>query len=532
MTSQDVKRNIWRNTFSNYVCIAVRLVTGVIVFRLLFQSLSREEFGFWAVLWSVFGYGILLDFGFGFTAQKRVAELSVHQNWEHLSRVLSTILCSYAAIAILMILFGVLAAGPILALFPVSPENRTSFEEVLRYFLCGLGVAFPLGLFPEILRGQQRISLANYIFCVGMIVNFALTALALHQGWGLKALLLIALWCTFVPDLACGFFAMRKMPEVRLSPRYFSKAIIGQTMSFSIYAYLITLGGIVLTKTNQLIIGSTLALSAVAIYQAGAKIAEMFTGISHQLPDTFSPAAAHLHAKGDRPVLQKLLADGIRFSVMLATPLYVICVFNMNALLALLTGDRDPKPESYWAAQVLLLWGYILVVTQSVPKRVFMMCGHEKRLTRLTVGEAALNLALSIGLILYFRNVLSVALGSLIASSIFGWFFLWPWAAREAGLSSLALVRTVLLPTVLACAPLLALFCLNTWNPDAPLTHNLLMFVLINLIACVVAAVGLWRIAIGRLERQRLTQFVQFKFGKLRRSYERSARHHHSQIIQ
>ena len=76
MTYATVKQNIWSNAISNYLRTFVGIVVGLVTFRLLYQALPRESFGFWSLLWSVFGYGILLDFGFGFAAQKRVAELS------------------------------------------------------------------------------------------------------------------------------------------------------------------------------------------------------------------------------------------------------------------------------------------------------------------------------------------------------------------------------------------------------------------------------------------------------------------------
>ena len=65
------------------------------------------------------------------------------------------------------------------------------------------------------------------------------------------------------------------------------------------------------------------------------------------------------------------------------------------------------------------------------------------QLSALTVLEAALNLGLSIGLIVYYRNVLCVALGSLLSTLVVGWTFLWPWAAREAQMTGWQLARTV-----------------------------------------------------------------------------------------
>ena len=81
MNSREVRSNVWKSTLSGYVRIVVRMGLGLVSFRLLFQGLDQEEFGFWSLLWAIFGYGIRLDVGFGYAAQKRVAELSVKKDW-------------------------------------------------------------------------------------------------------------------------------------------------------------------------------------------------------------------------------------------------------------------------------------------------------------------------------------------------------------------------------------------------------------------------------------------------------------------
>jgi O-antigen/teichoic acid export membrane protein len=513
MTTAELKRNIWRNAASNYLCLGLRLVLGLLMFRMLYRELSKEEFAFWAVLWSVFGYGVLLDFGFGFTAQKRVAELSVHGEWTRLSQVLSTIFFSYVGVGLAIALVGAVSADLIIGFFrDVSADRHTEFRQILVLFFCGLGLAFPLGLFPEMLRGQQRIALANSIFCLGLLLNFILAAMAIHWHWGLRALFLIAMMCTFVPDLVCGFFAFRPLAGVQIRPRHFSRGMVRETMSFSLFAYVTTVSNVLLGKTDQLVISSTIALSAVALYQAGNKVAEIFTSVSQQLPDTFSPAAAHLHARGDRDVLQGLLVNGTRFTVMVATPIYLVCALYMEGLLRLLTGES--VTITFWVGQVLLFWSYTTIVTQSVSKRIYMMCGHEKRLMFLGLGEAFLNLALSIALVLYYRNVLCVALGSLISTFIFGWFFLWPWAAREAKLSGWKLARMVLGPSWLACLPLLALIGFERAIPSLDYRSSVLLLLLESCAALAIAAWGLWRLGLTRLERDRVTSALARFLGK------------------
>jgi O-antigen/teichoic acid export membrane protein len=514
MTGEEVKRRIWSNTVSNYICMALRLVLGVFMFRLLVQMLPTEEFGFWVFLWGVFGFGVLLDFGFGFTAQKRVAELSVHQNWTELSKVLSTIFFTYVGLGLAIMVVGVWSSHLLVSMFQITPANQEPFRDLFVYFFFGMGLAFPLGIFPEILRGLQRISLVNYILLGGMIINFVFAALILYNGWGLKPLFITALLCTFVPDLVCGFFAMRLLPGVRIRPQYFSRTMIRKTVSFSLYAYIITVSNMVLIRSDHLVIGAALAMSAVSIYGMGAKVAEMFLAFTHQLPETLSPAAAHHHAKGERGHLQDLLVNGTRFSLMLATPMYCICVLFMEGILRVLLNDPNPSSEIYWIAQILLLWVYMMVITQSVTKRVFIMCGHERKLMWLAVGEAVLNLSLSLALILYFQAVWGVALASLIATSTFGWLFLWPWAAREADLSGWKLARTVLVPTWTGTVPLLVLALLWWMIPWLQFPHSIPVLMIQGMIAVLVAALGVWRLGLSAEEREKLGGLLMGRFLK------------------
>lgn len=138
---------------------------------------------------------------------------------------------------------------------------------------------------------------------------------------------------------------------------------------------------------------------------------------------------------------------------MIAPPLYVLCAFELGPLLRLLTGDKHIATETWQVAQVLLLWFYSSALTHSVSKLICMMTGHERRLMWLGLGEAAANLTLSITLVLLFQNVVSVAVGSLIPTVLFGWCLLWPWVARDVRLHPWQLFRETVLPSWIVCIP-------------------------------------------------------------------------------
>ena len=516
MNYSEVKRNIWSNSVSNYIRTVVGMVVGLLTFRMLYQALGKEQFGFWSLLWSVFGYGVLLDFGFGFAAQKRVAELSVKQDWDKLSRVLSTILFFYVGVAALVAVVVLFGSAHIIGWFGVSPENTEEFRRVLVMFFVGIGLAFPMGIFPEILRGQQRIRLANNLTSTSMVLRLGFIACAVWFKWSFLAVMSIALFFALAPDFLAAFLALRRMPAVRLSPRKFSLGMISETMQFSVFAYLGTATNIVLGKSDQLVLGATLSVGAVAVYQAGAKIAEVFSQFTKQVQDTLSPAAAHLHAAGNRAALRDLLVNSLRWSVLIATPLYLLCAFYLDELLRLLTGDRVIARETYLVGQVLLVWFYTSLITHSVSKRIFMMCGHERKLMWLGVAEAALNLVLSVALVLTFRSVIAVAIGSLIPTLFFGWARLWPWMAHDVGLSGWQLFKRTVLPSCAACVSMLAVLIAFRFVVLAPGGSVIAAMFVEATLAGLVALAGVWRVALNDGERQMLGRKLGGKIPFLR----------------
>lgn len=58
-------------TASNYLATVIKFIVMIYLTREMFLQLPKESYGFWALLWSIFGYSVLLDLGFGVALQKK-----------------------------------------------------------------------------------------------------------------------------------------------------------------------------------------------------------------------------------------------------------------------------------------------------------------------------------------------------------------------------------------------------------------------------------------------------------------------------
>lgn len=509
---EEVKKHIWRNFFSNYSRTIVQIIVSFFSFRLLFQYLGSEYFGFWVLVWSLIGYGKFFDIGLGYTVQKYVAQLSTKSDWKELSRVINTVFYVYVAIAFFIIILISIFADNIVSSLQISSDNKNLFVSLFIYFFVWSAISYPLGIFQEVLAGQQRIMVYNNIVTIGTIGNFLGILLILYFGGGLFWLFTSGLFFLTCVSLASGYFGLRVLPLKTFNPRYFSLQTLKKISGFSFFSYVNIISNTLIMNSDRLIISIMINISALPFYQAGVKLGELFTNLTNQLSDTLSPATAHLHAAEDEKGLIKLIFKGMYYTLLIATPVYLIGSFYMISVLRFLTGAQEIPKVAMWTAEILLLWNYITLITNRTLKTVFFMSGKEKLVTMTNVFEAVLSLILMIGLTAYFKTYLTVALGLLIPSLITGVVIIWPLAAKYAKMTKFALFKEVYLRIWVILIPLLLFLVTTRLVYSFPYRKNLYIFLFFLLTSFLIGALLVWFWGLNPSDRKKIRTLLSSKF--------------------
>lgn len=472
MAADSWQGRYWRNTLSNYARVIVRLGSGVVLFRLTFQYLDTETFGFYSLLWSLFGFTVLMDFGLGFTVQKVMAEASASGDFRAASRLVATVFWSFTALAAVVALVAWLGVDAFLHRTQVPAHRYAECRTAFLVFFGFLAAGFPCGLFPEMLRGLQRIDLINWLQIGGVVINFGLLGLALAQHWSFPLVMLVSVATSLLPSVLAAWFVFPRAPGLSLRPALFHAPSVRGVLSFSLVAYLVTFTNVIMARTDQAVIGFTIGVAFVAAYQAGYKAAEMFNLFAVQLQDAISPAAARLQAQGNHGALRQLLVANTRMTTALVVPLGALCAMYLEPLVRLLTGIRTVEPSTLHVGWALLAAGISQMMTNSVAKRVLMMCGWERKLLWASLADATVNLGLSLLLVPHF-GIAGVAIGTLIPTVIIGWLWVLPLAARFAGMSVWHFCAATYFPALrvigAAAAVLVALGWLAPAGQDADL---------------------------------------------------------------
>lgn len=489
------------STLSNYLLLGLRMFTMLWLTRELFLGLSPTDYGFWALLWSIFGYTLLLDFGFGTAVQKWSGQTLADGNWDRLRSLLLTLGLCYAGMGLLIAALSLLGAW----LLPhwLTSADVGTYQRVLALFGLGTGLIFPTGMAAELLRGLGKIPLRNGIQAFTLLLQSGLTLLVLRLAPDLIWLTAVTLGCTLLGNLLMLRAALRLLPGGSWRPE---PTLVREVAGFSLPAWIITLSNLVIFRSDQIVIGATLGLGAIAGYQIAVRLADLYRQLTTQAHDALGPLAARAYHQGDRNLIRQMLLETNRRVTLLALLLALPLLWLLPELLTLWLGIIDPAVAL--CARLLLLSMAVQVSLRSTTTQILLMCQRERALMWGAIAEAGLNLGLSL-LLAPRLGVLGVALGTLIPNLLLALAFNLPLACRASGLKLSEYLRETLWPPLRGALTALVVSApLMTLCGQLPLPP-LLRLLLSGLICLSISLVALGRLGLTPAERTQLLNFLR-----------------------
>lgn len=404
----NLRKRMIINTMSNYGKLVIGMMITIFLTRVLFLGLSRSDYGFWALLWSIFGYSLLLDFGFGASIQKYTSESLVTKDWDKFNRIVSTVFFNYVLVSVVIMLVSVLLAFNIQHIFSFDAADVQYYKRALLVFGIGSSIVFPIGFFTEILRGMQALHLRNIVEIIVAILNFTGMILIVYFFKLDKPLIwmaIVAIGTNFISSTLMGVISHRLIPALKIRWRFYDSKMLKSVMGFSFYAYLITFTNLIIFKTDQLVISIFGSVALVSVYQISSRLAETFRTFSKQFLDNLGPVSATLFAAGNKSKMAEIMIQSTRLMGFISTLFLVPLLIFVKPLLKIWLELEDMT--GVIVAVILLLSMYVLLFYRSTSVYMLLMANEQKKLTVIALIECVANLVLSVFLIHYLKPIVA-----------------------------------------------------------------------------------------------------------------------------
>ncbi len=389
-----------KNTVTNYAASAIRILQGILVTRWMIGFLGPESYGLWSLLWTFFAYALLLDFGFGLSAQKFTSTGLYQRDPDQYNQTMSAIFSFHLLMAVLIVAASFGASFFLPEIFRITdPEKLAYCRKCYFLFAIGTAVVFPTGMFPEMLLGIQRIYLRNYILTATRGVELIVTLAILWGGGGLAALIVTSEALALGANLAMYGCARHYLPRFHLTLKIDFRRC-REVASFSGFVYINAIARLVQNKTSRLIISIFCGLEQVGIYHLASRLGDLTFQAGAQYQENVRPMVASLYAEKRYRELGGFVINSMRWNTFMGlalmlpaavvTPEIFQALFNVN------------NPEVNMLARWVLLASFLNLVLRQIPYSVLLMAEKHRMLSMLMIVNAILTLGLNIALLPHF----------------------------------------------------------------------------------------------------------------------------------
>ncbi|MFK5938293.1 MAG: hypothetical protein QM497_07850, partial [Sulfurimonas sp.] len=295
------KKEMLSATLSNYIHLVIKIIVSLFLVRIMFLGMGQENYGFWALLWSIFGYSVLLEFGLGVTIQKKSAEFMASGQINKISSLFSTYLVVYFIISLLIIFTTIILSLNVDSFFIISDKSKIDeYSLALLVFGIGSAVSFSLGFADEILRGFHLLKIRNLINTIFIVLNAFLLWQCVVWDQPIYIYALVAVSIQFLNNLSFFIVLNREISDLRISLKLVDFSDVKSSMKFSLSAYLVMFSNIIIFRTDQIVISVIAGISFAGFYQIASRVAELFRQFATQFHESLSTKAAMLNADDDK----------------------------------------------------------------------------------------------------------------------------------------------------------------------------------------------------------------------------------------
>ncbi|MEG1979477.1 MAG: hypothetical protein RR060_02065, partial [Victivallaceae bacterium] len=430
---------------------------GIFVTRWMYQYLGRDYYGFWALLWAIFVYVLVLDFGFSKAAQKATAERLFERDLAHYNRVVSAVFSMQWSMSLLIVLLTLLGVWLLPEFTQLSNPGEISYcRMVLLIFGAGIALTFPTGMFPEILIGMKLIYLRNYALVAGRIIELVGILILFRQGGSLLALVIFTVVLNFSLNMVMWFDIWRNMPGFRLKLTA-DITTLKELLHFSIFSYLASIANLIASRTDRIVLGVWGGgVTDVGIYQLGTRLPDIAGQMTSQYQDNVAPYTAELCQQQRFDELRHIILRGIKFTVFLAAGGVGLGVVAAPEILHLWFGKIDPLVIEI--CRWMLIYTFFWSTIRTFSTKMMLMSGYHKRYCILCWVEAVSNITLSM-ILLFKIGLMGLVYGNVISLGVLSVGVYLPFCAMLIRYKLTTLYfRYYLLPIVYALAAVAAAY--------------------------------------------------------------------------
>lgn len=473
LTGKD--RFIW-NTFVSWSSHLVLVVSGFIMPRLMEQELGQELLGSWDFCWTFINYLKFAGLGVGNGSNRYVAKFRAEGDFKALNKLVSSVIIVQAFVA-LALSIATLVIVYIIPIYFVEQlaENLSSVQQVTFYLGLSLAINMLFSATRGVLTGYHRWDLHNSLTALYSVLSVAFMLIILLSGFGIVGMAQAYLFITILFEVIRIYVTKYYCKGISVSFSLASKKQCWDLIGFSSKNKLTTLPPVFITQSVNMMIVSSLSISALAIFARSLALTRHVTTFMSKFSMMLTPSTGSMLAESQKEELKLFYLTTTKLSFAFTLPMVIILALYGDLIILAWMGPQyvDQKMT------IILALGVLLPTAQDCSLRILMgMNIHGKISAYLIVIVLAV-----FSLFYYFFNGENLslpiaALAIVLPLNIANGIVLPIYTCNKLGVKFFSYVKFSIIVPVIAVAP----FACSLFLSRSLFEQNLLIYALLSFI--------------------------------------------------
>lgn len=334
---------IGKSTVFGIVASAAQVGTRLVTVPVVIHHLGLSGYGIWSIIIVTAAYMRFGSAGIKSAFQKYVAEATGSGDYARASRLVSTGSISMLLLSLIGLVPVALFSRKMASASGVPPEFLTPAAASISVLACIYVVSNFGAAFEAIVMGGHRVDLTRKYATILTVSEAFFIVVLLHFGSGLLGMTSVMGISELIYIFFCYKASHRIVPEMRISPAFFTKSVFPELIRFA--------GSYQLVNVLELLYGAILPVvilrffgaEAAGVFALAARVVTSALIAQDALVLPILSGGTMVFASGSAEQIRLFLAKAFKATMGAALlPLAFVAAFGTAMILAW-TGEADPR---------------------------------------------------------------------------------------------------------------------------------------------------------------------------------------------
>jgi O-antigen/teichoic acid export membrane protein len=493
-----------QSTALNLVGQLLPLLAGACLIPYLTRSLGPERFGVLGIVWLVFGYFSLFDFGLGRATTKFLAERIARGDTTSISELVWVSIVIQVALGLLggLVLLG-LTPKLVNHVLKIPADLVVETHSTFTILAITLPVVLATSGFRSVLEGCQRFDISNLLRIPMSTLAFVIPSISVVFGLRLPGIVSLLALSRVGFAVAHLWLCLRVLPHLKSRPSL-RAAVVLPLLSFGGWVTVSNFINPLLVSVERFFIGSVLSMAMVGYYTAPFEAVTKLWIVPGSLTTAIFPACSALGANRILE-LETLYTRSIKYLFVVIAPISLILFLLARSIMVVWLGPEFVL-KSATVMQVLTV-GVFINCFAHIPYSFLQGLGRPDTAAKLFLAELFPYGVLALWSIRNYGIVGAAVAWSVRAGLEVGLLTLMVW--RILALSPRGLWNRRMLMCIVALSLMGALIVVAKIRFPISLTFQ----VAVSAVAAMGFSVGIWKYVLDESDRVSFLSLLNVRRG-------------------